>query len=502
MVSVSAAEGLTAHLPSARREPPYSELRSQEPLALLSRQLNTACVQALHPQELAAILESEGFTDALVRERFGDEDVFACAQRLFELVPYRSPDVAQLQRAAAPPVHRELLRGVIYLLPAVWTPSALALHWPGGEQAITLGLLIATLFGWGWMQGVAYLGYLRLVQGTAAAAHMLRRASAVALLLTALAALLLAQWQGLSAVQVSLVAVSIGAYLAAATALLVLGRERDLLLASLPALLWAGLRSLWPEVAGLAEAQQAAGLLALAVGLPVAAALLATASPAGAGMLPHPVGTVSGWRPGRALAAAQSVMAMTRQALPHAVYGWLCAAFLALVLLRPLSEATGIGGWSWSVIPLVLSMGLLELCLRRTHLALRRVAETSGSVRSAVQRSLLRVMGFALSYGAALLGAYLLIRALAPVFGLLPPSWPLLLGHVCLGVGLLLSGLLSNIHLLRRVLLSWGLATASQVVLLRLGLPADASYALGAAGALTLLSAHTTLALHDIRHLA
>ena len=492
----AADAGLNELRPAGPRLPPYSELRSQEPLALLSRQLDAACTGALHPHELAAILESEGFTDALVREKYGDQDVFECAQRLFELVPYR-PAAAELAHVTAPPLARDLLRGVIYLLPAVWTPSALALRWPGGEQAITLGLLVATLFGWGWMQGVAYLGYLRLVQGVAASARMLRQASGAALLLTLLAALLLSLWQNQNPMQVSLIAVSIGAYLAAATALLVLGRERELLLASLPALLWVAAQRIWPGLAELGQGQQTAGLLALAVGLPVAAALLATAAPAR-----HPVLRGAGptlWQPHTWLSDLQDLL---RRALPHAVYGWLCAAFLALVLLRPLSEAGGFGGWSWSVVPLVLSMGFLEWCLRRVHTALRRVAESSDTLRRATQRSILELLRYAACYGAALLGAYLLTRAVAPALSLEAPRWPLLLGHVCLGVGLLLSGLLSNFQLLRRVLPCWALAVASQVVLLRLGQAADLAYALSAVLALTLLLSLCISALRDIRHLS
>ena len=479
------------------------ERRSTDPLAVLSRQLNAACVQAVQPEELAAILEAEGYTDALIEARYGDKDVFACAERLFRMVPYRSPEFVWRSDTVPVQVWRDLLRGLIYLLPALWTPTALALGWSGrtGDSGYgaTLGLLVATLFGWGWMQSLSYVGYTRLAESASSAAQILRQGGLVAVLVTEVLAAALAWATGQEVWQVALVATAISAYLAAATLLLVLGSEVLLLVSSVPALLWALIRLLWPELAlqggPQQSAQQSATVLALGVGLPVLAAWHVTQL---ALFREKPV-------------SARRLAAITWwQATPYAGYGWLCAAFLSLVLLRPLTQMSGgeppvpgaseLLGWSWSVAPLVLSMGVLELGLRRVHSALHRAAQSSFRVRRIVWGGVWEVLKVCLMYAAVLAAAYLLARRVAVYLGFGALPWLLIVGHLALAVTLLLSGLLINFGLIARVLVVWALGVMFQVTLLLSGLDVALSYALSAAGALLALLALMWLAIRDVRN--
>ncbi len=472
------------------------ERRSNDPLALLSRQLNAACIQAVQPEELAAILEAEGYTDALIKARYGDQDVFACAERLFRMVPYRSPKFVWRSGDAPLQVWRDLLRGLIYLLPALWTPTALALGWSDHSgYGATLGLLVATLFGWGWMQSLSYIGYTKLAESASSAAQILRQGGLIAVLVTEVLAVGLAWATGQDVWQVALVATAISAYLAAATILLVLGGEVLLLVSSVPALLWALLRVLSPELASSGGAQQSAMVLALGVSLPVLAAWHVTQL------------ALFREKPG----PARRLAAITWwQATPYAGYGWLCAAFLSLVLLRPLTQMSGIQtpvpgasellGWSWSVAPLVLSMGVLELGLRRIHSALHRAAQSSAEVRRIVWGGVWEVLKVCFIYAAILGAVYLLARQLAAYLGYGTLPWLLVGGHLALAVTLLLSGLLINFGLIARVLVVWALGVTLQVTLLLSGLDVGLSYALSAGGALLALLALMWLAIRDVRN--
>lgn len=477
-----------------------AQLRSSDPLAQLSRRLNSACVRAVHPHELAAILEAEGFTDALVQERFGDPNVFECAERLFRLVPYRPAQQVWLLPQAGRPLWRDLMRGLIYLLPAAWSPAALQL---GGQlgwgEGASLGLLLASLFGWGWMQSVAYLGYFSLVAGQYQARAMLRRAGSAAVLLSGLLAAAVAAATGQNVFAVTLVATAIATYLAAATALLVLEHETWLVLGLLPALLLTLLGTLSPDwssgqaVGDSGAALQAVSVLLLAVGVPLLAAWIATRPPP----LASPASDFGQTAGGPSLRQVAT-------SLPYGVYGWLCAAFLSLTLLSagPISgpsQASGAGllGWSWSVAPLVLSMGVLERTLRRIQQALRAQASSSASLSSIVWSGFARVLNWGAGYLCVLLLGYLLLGALVPDAAL---PGELVVGHLALAAALLLSGLLINFGLLPRVLLVWGLGLFSQLGLRALGVEVSSSYALSAALCAGLLVLGTWAALRDLRH--
>ena len=80
------------------------------------------CASAVDPLEIASALEFDGLSDQLIRDRYGYGDVFALASEMYLQVP-RQP--AEPEPAPDPwPVSRlqPLLHGLLYGLPAVWSP--------------------------------------------------------------------------------------------------------------------------------------------------------------------------------------------------------------------------------------------------------------------------------------------------------------------------------------------------------------------------------------------
>ncbi|WP_078305516.1 hypothetical protein [Deinococcus sp. LM3] len=469
------------------------EQRSTSPLAQLSRQLNSACTAAVQPLELAAILEAEGLTDSLAQQRYGEVSVFSCAERLYGMVPYRAPGMPVVRAAPRPLPVRSLLRGGLYLLPALWSPALLALA-PAADvfHGAGLGLLSASLFGWGWMQGVAYVGFTGLAFAPAVAALRLRRAGMAAAALGGGLAFALAAALGQDPTLVTLAALSVSVYLAAATALLVLGQEVTLLTASLPALLWLGVTRVWPGAADLSWAALPlppvpAITLLLAVGGPLLAAWEATRH---AGL----AGAVQGsWRP----------VPWTQAGL-HCVYGWLCAAAMSLVFLLPLSglspDAAGLTGLSWSLAPLVLTLGFMEFSTARVHRNLRLQAQRPDPIGRIVWGALGQVGAGAGRYLALLAGTYLAAGGVTAALSMTALPVPLLAGHLLMALSLLLSSLLNNFGLLPRVLIAWTVAVGVQLGALFLTGP-ETAYLLGAGAAAVSLSLLTVLAVRDVRHL-
>ncbi|NTX98971.1 hypothetical protein [Deinococcus sp. JMULE3] len=453
--------------------------RAPDPLGQLSRRLEGACQGAVQPLELAAILEAEGYTDQLVQARFGTPDVFECAQLLYRRVPFRPPDVTATTLPRPVPLERDLTRGVIYLMPALWTPFALPLtSGAGAAQVTTAGLLTATLFGWGWMQGVAYRGYQALVRGPAPAARTLAALGVQATVLTAALAAGVAWTLGLPPLPTAGVALAMGAYLASATTLLVLGQEAALLLTALPvAALILG------HLSGLLLAPQWLTLL-LAVGGPLLAAAQAVV------------------RAGRPAIPAAS---HAGRALLYALYGWLCAAFLAARLLNPWepggADLSGMMGLSWSVAPLVLGMGALEFTLRGLHRGLAVCARSSEPVGVIRRRGARLLAGRVALFTAGLGGTYALVALLSPALGGPALAPELLAGHVLLGGALLLSGYLINVGLLGGALLVWTGALVTQVLARETGLAPDPAYLLGAVVAALLCALLSAWAVRDARHL-
>ncbi|WP_328870816.1 hypothetical protein OHT76_12260 [Streptomyces sp. NBC_00287] len=208
-----------------------------DPLDELAERLDEFVAAAVHPDEIAALLESDGLSDDQIRERYGVKNSFALAEELYERVARRYPEPAG-------PAHDPwqvgllgcLLRGVVFALPGFgYVLGAPLLAGPEGDFGLPAGtvpLLAGALFGWTWNQGLAHRAYSWLGLGDRSAARRsLLLGGPVGALLGALVALAVA---GTAAPAAVVFAAGQSCYLGAATALLVMGRERALLAALLP----------------------------------------------------------------------------------------------------------------------------------------------------------------------------------------------------------------------------------------------------------------------------
>ncbi|MFD6185763.1 hypothetical protein [Streptomyces goshikiensis] len=206
-----------------------------DPMDELAERLDDLVAAAVHPDEIAAILESDGMTDEHIRLTYGRHDSFGLAEELFARVPRsfpepeRTPDPWKVSLTAC------LLRGLIFALPGLaYLLGAPLLEGPPdrlGLPAGTLTLLAGALIGWVWDQTLSHRAYSWLGLGDRAAAGrtLLVGAPAGALLGTA-AALAVPGGPPFSYA----FAAGQAFYVGAATVLLVLGRERMLFAALAP----------------------------------------------------------------------------------------------------------------------------------------------------------------------------------------------------------------------------------------------------------------------------
>ncbi|MER6185127.1 hypothetical protein [Streptomyces sp. NPDC001652] len=219
-----------------------------DPLDELAVRLDDFVAAAVHPDEIAALLESDGMSDDQIRERYGLKNSFALAEELYERVERRYPEPEG-------PVHDPwqvgllgcLLRGVVFALPGLgYVLGAPLMTGPRdfGLPAGTVPLLAGALVGWTWNQGLAHRAYSWLGLGDRAAAkRSLLLGAPAGVVLGALAAFLVAGTGDMTGVAF---AAGQALYLGASTVLLVLGRERALLVALLPMAVGAGLGLVHP----------------------------------------------------------------------------------------------------------------------------------------------------------------------------------------------------------------------------------------------------------------
>ncbi|MFB6849865.1 hypothetical protein ACFCXS_34075 [Streptomyces sp. NPDC056373] len=325
---------------------------------------------AVHPYEVAALLEAEGLSASVINERYGHPNLFSLASALYEQVPRTFPEPAAAADPWRPDTVRCLLRGVLFALPGLAYLLTAPL-WDAGGYAPAL--IVAGLLSWAWGQALGHRAHLRLAAGRREAGRTLLAGAPVGAAVATAAAALPAGGGA-----VTLVAAAQSAYLAAAGVLLVLGRERLLLAALSPLLAGAAVLPWWepgPVVrAGLP-------LLALVATLAVTGRVLrgALAVPASAG----------------------STRPRLLWSLPYGLFG---LASGVLVLLEGREEP-------YAVIVLTLSMGPAEWLLYRYRglsvAALRATATPAGFLlRSA------GILGLCLlGYVAPLLPAALLTGA-------------------------------------------------------------------------------------------
>ncbi|MFJ8332173.1 hypothetical protein [Streptomyces sp. NPDC094437] len=296
----------------------------EEAVSELAAELADRVGPAVHPYEVAALLEAEGLSAALIKERYGHPNLFSLAAALYERVPRTFPQPAPVPDPWRPDTVRCLLRGLLFALPGLAYLLTAPL-WNAGENAPAL--IVAGLASWAWGQALGHRAHLRMATGRHEAGRtLLIGAPSGAVLATTAAAL------SVGGGPVTLVAAAQSAYLAAAGVLLVLARERLLLAALTPLIAGAAVLPWWEPGPVLRATLPLLALLAtLAVTGHVLRAALA-AEPVTGGTRPRPL-----W------------------SLPYGLFG--LAAGL-LVLLEGRHEP-------YAVIVLTVSMGPAEWLLYR-----------------------------------------------------------------------------------------------------------------------------------------
>ncbi len=376
----------------------------------LGREIGQACAQATQPEEIAAALESIGMNDELARERYGYASVFACAEALFVQFPYKggARERGKPERLA----WNFLGRGLLYAMPgAALTAAALGLR---GASGVQLALFTAVVFGWGWSQGMASVGY---ALSGAPQQRFLRLAT---LLAAPAAALLCAVPAALLGAPV-LVAAGAGALSALALtafgALLVMRQPLLAFVPYLPSLVYCAAVALrWP----LAPAAHILWAVLGCAALPVIALfskLPLTDGPTG----PRPP---------------------LSRALAHAWSGWSCAVFVTAAFGSALLRDLG----SSALLPVIASIGVMEVLMLAYQNVLRRAAARFGDLRLLALVSFLVLAGLVLAYAgalSALIAAFLLVTIPGGLPTLLAPG-ALAPPLVVYGCALLLGAILGN----------------------------------------------------------
>ena len=215
----------------------------------LTERLRADCAAAVHPEEIAALLEAEGLGDQEIRARYGFPDAFALAEELFVRVPrtyHRAPPpMAEAGRGAE--LLRCGVRGLVFALPALaFVLGSPFLSGPPGAPGLPAGtftLLAGALCGWAWSQALSHRAHFWLglggEGGRRAAATALGRGAlggCVASVVVATAVTPLAELAGVDGAGPAIWVFVLGqaCYQTSATVLLVLGHERALLAALLP----------------------------------------------------------------------------------------------------------------------------------------------------------------------------------------------------------------------------------------------------------------------------
>ncbi|NYI08126.1 hypothetical protein [Allostreptomyces psammosilenae] len=259
-----------------------------DPVGALLERHAELCAAATHPLEIAAGLEAAGVGDRAAAV-YRHPDLFSLAEELHARAARLPRHDARPGDRATPvddrgPWHgggvRSLLHGLLYAAPgpgyaAVADRLAGGPAGPFGLPAGTVTALAVLLLGMAFGQGLAYRGHLLLgTTGRAAAARALGRGMVAGALAGTVLAGLLAAVLG-AGPGAAVVGAGGVCYLTAATTLLVLGRERALGLALLPALA-AGVLTLSSHLPGVfaPAARLALGPVAsLLAGVAVAVAL-------------------------------------------------------------------------------------------------------------------------------------------------------------------------------------------------------------------------------------
>jgi hypothetical protein len=333
------------------------ERRSTHPVDRLGRELGSVCTTAVDPLEIAAVLESQGFTDAAARDFYECEDIFELARQLWERTPTVVVADAPALVLEGPGTARDLLHGVIFALNGVF--FTVGLRAADDPRAVT-ALVVSLVIGWAAGQSGALL-WFRVVPraGDEAGRTVLRRV----LLLGLVAGLVFGSISDRLGLPPSVTLMGVGqVYLVvAASALLLYRRELWFFLSLVPATT-AVFASIWAPDWVNPERVLAVVVFSIIAILAEAAMLV---RPRGRG--PHHSGVE---REDATLAVQMGL------------YGVMAAVLLSHTAMSTLvTEVRHDGrGWDLTVLPLVLTIGVAEWQLRSYRQLSRQVLGLTADV--------------------------------------------------------------------------------------------------------------------------
>jgi hypothetical protein len=423
---------------------------------------------AVDPLEIAACLETCGLSNAVVKNRFGHNDVFGLAHQLYRSVQFR-PAPATNVRERRPGGVVDLGRGIVFATPT--------LMFAGGAIALRSWLSwwtlpLALICGWAFGQLVSYSGFSRQSRGeppdaTVVWALLVALASCACLGLAG-DAVLGGRYTG------ALFAAAACAFMTAAAELVVHAEERLIALMLVPG---------------------AIGSLVFITHEPFVLPTFAAVALAGASV----VGTVAAavrhlprrwWR----LPVAGGADIPT--AVRYFVHGVCCGLFVALFMVLEPARSRPSTWPAAAAYPMILSLGVMEWQLRSLRAGARVILLRCYTLAGFAQAARRRLARSTCCYLAALLGFTGLVQALAYARGVSVPV-PLLVAGACLAAAFFLALVVSSCGRVELVLWAWaaGLVTfgawelLTQVFHAGLALPgADAAFCLSAVVSATVLA--------------
>ncbi|MFF2362793.1 hypothetical protein ACFVU0_08760 [Streptomyces sp. NPDC058122] len=207
----------------------------------LAAELADGIGPAVHPYEVAALLESEGLTAEVIQERYGHPNLFSLASALYERVPRTFPEPPRPADPWRPDHVRCALRGALFALPGLAYLLTAPLWHAGRDLRV---LVVAGLASWAWGQALGHRAYVRMAAGRREAGLTLLVGAPLGALTATVAGALTGVATGGSGTAIE-VAAAQSVYLTAAGVLLVLGGERLLLAALTPLIAGAAALPWW-----------------------------------------------------------------------------------------------------------------------------------------------------------------------------------------------------------------------------------------------------------------
>ncbi len=381
---------------------------------------------AVDPLEIAASLETCGLSNAVVKDRFGHQDVFGLAQELYGSARFRGAP-AKDPGTKRPGGIADLGRGVVFATPT--------LMFAGGAIALRSWLSwwtvpLALICGWAFGQFVSYSGFSRQASGEGSGATVVWALLVALVSCTCLGlagdVIMGGRYSG------ALFAAAACAFMTAAAELVVHSEERLIGVMLVPGAI-GSLIFITHEPFRMPTIV-AVALAGISVGGTVVAALR---------RLPR-----RWWR----------LPVVKRADLPTALryfaHGVCCGLFVALFMVL---EPAKVRPDSWpaaAAYPMILSLGVMEWQLRSLRAGARAVLLGSYTVSDfavAARRKLARA---ALCYLVALVVLTSVVQALAYARGVAVPV-PLLLAGICLAIAFFLALVVSSFGRVELVLLGW-----------------------------------------------